>query len=1520
MRKTSGYLFAGVCLAFLLMATASRAEDWPQWRYDASRSASSPEKLPLQLYRQWVRHYPQRKQTWDDPLNLDLMQYDKVLEPIIYSGKLYLGFNDSDKVVALDLETGREIWTFYTDGPVRFAPCAANGKIYFTSDDGYLYCVDAATGTLKWKHRGGPSDRKALGNKRLINTWPARGGPVIRDDVVYFAASIWPFMGTFIHALDAETGEVRWTNDGTGSQYIKQPHSAPAFAGVAPQGALVATKNILLIPGGRSVPAAFDRATGKFLHFQINAAGKGTGGSFVAADETNFYVHTRLRGVRAVELKTGKIGKWEITEPVLDGKTIYTGGLIIPPKPATLAAKKPEPAKPPAKPSGTDDKTADPKADPKAADKADDKTDPKTEDKKQEEPALDKDEKNAAKEEKEWKDREEALKLAKRMIRSFDATTQKANWEIEEDATGDIIRAGDRLYAAGRVGLKAIQIPIAKEKPRKVWESPVDGEVLRLVAGGGKLVAVTLDGRIIVYGGLRKQEQHYTPVPKPPQPGAAAIAMAAEMVNQSGATDGYALWFGIDDPAQVEALVVKSKLNIIAVDSDKAMVARLRTRLDAAELYGTRASIHLGDPVGFMAPPYMAHLIITGKSTATGPALKKNLKAMFNSLRPYGGAMWLPIEDILERATLAQLVKQEQLEGAQVVEGQGGLWIKRPGPLPGAASWTHQYGDVANTIKSDDKRVKLPLGVLWWGGVSNMDVLPRHGHGPSEQVIGGRNFIQGMNSLSARDVYTGRLLWKSEFPDLGTLGVYYDKTYKDLPLSTIYNQKHIPGAGGRGTNYVATADRVYLVAGSKCMILDSATGKTLKTVEMPRVPGQDKPLEWAFVGVYGDVLLGGMDFANYSQGMRLGIRSALEDAWSPDKTATKGLIAFDRHTGKELWRIAANHSFLHNAIVAGGGRVYLIDRLPKSIEDRLKRRGTSNPTATYRILGLDHKTGSIVWNLPGTDVFGTWLGYSEERDMLLQAGARAPDRPKDEIGQGMAVYSGKDGKVVWKKLDRQYTGPCIIHNDIIITNTASYKVSSGAFSLLDGTPHMWTNPVTGKKEAWTYTRTYGCNTVIASEYLLTFRSGAAGFYDLTNHGGTGNFGGFKSSCTSNLVVAEGVLNAPDYTRTCTCGYQNQTSLAMVHMPDLDIWTRSEPTFDGDRVMKLGVNFGAPGDKMAEDGILWFEYPSAADAGTPIPVKLEGKLDYFSRHSSAIQGISHSWVGASGVRGATTVTLKLAVKDWKARTPGGIGLGGGADDAEEDNTGRVRLDSTDIELVEDTAAQIVGLRFKLSKIDLGTRIRRAYIQFTADETGAKPAEIEISAEETSNAPAFTARRQNLSSRLTTISRVTWEPEDWDTVDEAGADQRTPDLSAILQEIIDRPDWKKDNHVAFLFRGTGRRVAKSFESDSKKSARLYIETSTDPMAGEIKSLEPADYAVTLFFVEPDGLGSGERVFNVKIGDRIVLEEMDIARETGGSNRLVTKTITGLRLGEEMKIELIKVRGKDPVLSGVQLKLEE
>jgi hypothetical protein len=264
---------------------------------------------------------------------------------------------------------------------------------------------------------------------------------------------------------------------------------------------------------------------------------------------------------------------------------------------------------------------------------------------------------------------------------------------------------------------------------------------------------------------------------------------------------------------------------------------------------------------------------------------------------------------------------------------------------------------------------------------------------------------------------------------------------------------------------------------------------------------------------------------------------------------------------------------------------------------------------------------------------------------------------------------------VWEKPDLTYAGPCILHGDTIITNTTSYRESRGAFSLLDGSPITVADPVTGQSVPWRFYRAYGCNTAVASEHLLTFRSGAAGFYDLINHGGTGNFGGFKSGCTSNLIVADGVLNAPDYTRTCTCGYQNQTSLALVPMPENEIWTynlHGRQSADSLEIERIGVNFGAPGDRLAADGTLWVNHPADEGLSPPLDLELEGDPEWFCDHSSRVSGEGLPWVAASGVAGVRKLTVRLRPERDTAEPAGGSDDGAngeGPHDAQKDQSPR-----------------------------------------------------------------------------------------------------------------------------------------------------------------------------------------------------------------------------------------------------------
>jgi hypothetical protein len=429
---------------------------------------------------------------------------------------------------------------------------------------------------------------------------------------------------------------------------------------------------------------------------------------------------------------------------------------------------------------------------------------------------------------------------------------------------------------------------------------------------------------------------------------------------------------------------------------------------------------------------------------------------------------------------------------------------------------------------------------------------------------------------------------------------------------------------------------VYVITPQACQVLDPASGKTMRTFTLTDKGGANS--KWGWIAVDGDFLIAAtrpmqvrpvkMPKGKPQPRKRskrafdkiLGVKTNADYA-----SSSKRIVVMDRKTGKVLWSRDAVSNFRHNAITPVAGKVFCIDAMSIAKIGWLKRRGLAiKRTAT--IYALNARTGKVIWKT-NKNVFGTWLSYSAEHDVLVQCGSPYRDRAFDEARTGITVYRAKTGRVVWSDIKIAYDGPLIIRHDQLITN---------------GSEGYGLELMTGKKTGWTWSRKYGCNTAIASENLLTFRSGAAGYYDLKQNTGTGNFGGFKSSCTANLIVADGVLNAPDYTRTCSCSYQNQSSLALVHMPEVETWTYGGVYKPGSGV---GLNFGAPGDRLADNGTFWVDVSEKGSA-TPLPVsvKIDGATkECFNNHSSIFAKSPHAWVGASGLVGASSVTIDTRIK-------------------------------------------------------------------------------------------------------------------------------------------------------------------------------------------------------------------------------------------------------------------------------------
>jgi hypothetical protein len=141
--------------------------------------------------------------------------------------------------------------------------------------------------------------------------------------------------------------------------------------------------------------------------------------------------------------------------------------------------------------------------------------------------------------------------------------------------------------------------------------------------------------------------------------------------------------------------------------------------------------------------------------------------------------------------------------------------------------------------------------------------------------------------------------------------------------------------------------------------------------------------------------------------------------------------------------------------------------------------------------------------------------------------------------------------------------------------------------------------------------------------------------------------------------------------------------------------------------------------------------------------------------------------------------------------------------EELSTGNMDAGSSDLELVYESEGpppsdqQLVGLRFLNVKVPKGATITNAWVQFTADDqklTGAV-VNLAIWGKLEANPGAFTAAR-SISSAPRTSVHVKWSNiPNW-TTSARGPDQRTPNLSPVVQELVNQSGWVAGNALALI----------------------------------------------------------------------------------------------------------------------------
>ena len=686
-----------------LAAAPGRGEEWPCHRHDAAQAGVTREKLIFPLGSAW-KYEPSQgpAPAWPEPgKEWHRLDFDYAFQPVISEGQIFFGSSADDTLRALDLGTGKLNWRFTAGGPIRLAPAASGGRVYFAADDGCAYCLDAKTGAVVWRFRGAPGERKLLGNGRMISRWPCRSGVLVLDGVVYFTAGMWPAEGIYVYALDAQTGRQIWCNDSSGVAYRLQPHGgASAFTGVAPQGHMAATQELLIVPSGRTTPAAYDRRTGELAWYQpyLYLLGhpreswddRSSGGSWLLLAGDVYFSGVHKPGAPDIPSAMGEGGP----QP---GDGLATFSLKTGRRQQVLADA---------------------------------------------ELAL------ASGETLYAVVRGRLMALDFEQFRRSGAVAAK--WSVEHGRAYSMALAADALLVGGADAISAYDVADGR-----LLGSVKTGEQVRGIAISARRVVAATDKGSLVCLGVGRPAQAPPTIREPrtwtfSQPGPHA-SQAEAILQRSGVTAGYALLVGFPDEKLAVALALQSDLHVInahcgQVDPDRARAALLETHL-----YGSRLAVEaLSDPANVPYASYFADLVVVGPE-ARGVAPQE----LYRLLRPCGGKMLF--------AGLAGGDVQRLLEACgapkkEIRQSENETLLVR-GALPGTGEWRCHWGDPGNTGIGAESRLSLPLELLWFGGPGPDRMMPRHWATSAPLCVNGRLFVSATNHVIAVDAYNGRELW-----------------------------------------------------------------------------------------------------------------------------------------------------------------------------------------------------------------------------------------------------------------------------------------------------------------------------------------------------------------------------------------------------------------------------------------------------------------------------------------------------------------------------------------------------------------------------------------------------------------------------------------------------------------------------------------------------------------------------------------------------------------------------------------
>lgn len=1239
------------------------ASDWPTHKHNVMRNPRTPDSVAAPLRLRWSFASSERPRlAWPGPggntiEGLQLrhrLRFDDVFQTAVVGGRVYFGSSVDNHIYCVDGDSGAIRWTYCTGGPVRVAPTVVNGRVYAASDDGLAYCLDAGDGGLIWQRRAALHDERILARGRMSSRWPVRTSVLVDEGVAYFGAGTFPHETVYLYAVDAASGEIVWRNDTISQQNAGRND-------LTPQGYLLASDELLFVPSGRTLPAAFDRTTGEFVHKQ-RGGGKQVGGTEVVLTHNQIYTIGEHE-ILTMSQEAGEIfSKMPARQIVLDGEQAYLAAdgsvFAVDHAKYTQAFANSDLR---AQFKQAEDKLQNHNALRLAGEIEQGKLQLADLKSRMQDTARE-----YGRESIEFQEinvllaarrSEQSARIAQLKIDGAEYNAQREaaesligiRWRTKLPHESALICTGNAVIVGGSGEV----VVLSSDTGEIVWRESVEGNVRGLAFSDGFLTASTTAGRVYCFGDAShsarsalKHHQNQAPVFADDALTPEYSRMAGEIIESTGVRRGYCLVAGSDDGRLAYELAKRSALKIYCIESDFEKVRRSREAFRQAGLYGSRIVVDHVDLSVLPHPNYFANLVVSD-TVATGGLPPCDPKLIARCVKPIGGKICLQTPASAEIDAAHEWLARTGLldEGAAIEQREAFATLTR-GALPGADSWSHQYGNAANTMSVRDRRVRGGLQVLWYGDPGPSTMLNRHVGAVGPLSVNGRLFVQGDESILAYDAYNGEFLWETANPGAMRTGVFMN---------------HEPG------NLAATADRLYCAVKDKCLELDAATGSIWRTFAIPGAAEEERA-EWGYVACVDGVLFGTSTRRELlpEEEQRRGILAK--------RNATDVIFAYDLAAGELLWEYEGQ-SVVHTTIAIGDGKVMFINSsitseqrqalLQQDKSELLDLTGQQREFAEQRLknydarlaVALDAQSGAELWSRPVDVTDCSEIGTGGGRLTLMYrdgyivlCGANANGHYWEQFLAGeferrrLVVLSAETGEKVWAKDANYRHRPVIVEDQII--------AEPWALQLATGEQVTSVHPITGKQTPWMFIRPgHHCGAIAATPNMLFFRSGFTAYYDLNADSGTRHFGGHRLGCWVNTIPANGLLLVPEASAGCACLFSLTSTIAFEPRGDRQVWGVYAAQGPTKPVNRLAVNFGAPGDRRDARGKLWLGYPRPSSRpGLELPIDVTAEFlsggEFIQRNAESddVDAEEAAWIYSSGARNASQIRLPLVSSD------------------------------------------------------------------------------------------------------------------------------------------------------------------------------------------------------------------------------------------------------------------------------------